>query len=180
MKNYLKVLLSFVLAFALIGPAFAQGVKAQELGEKEAKEIEELAEKLKFIFEEAAMKDESGNVVGINFKMIEAEYGKSPELEILKNQIKKDTLLKESNGKDFIVPNDPVLDRCLENKIKNGFKEVLSISTYITVIEWVKAGEYTLAAKKLISVGIKGNAVGISATLLYYMMSCLHEHKGWI
>ena len=180
MKNYFKVFLCFVLTFALIGPAFAKGVKAQEIMDNEAREVEELAEKLQFIFEEAAIKDEAGNITGINIKIIEAEYGKSPELEALKNQIKKDTLLKESGSNNPILPNDPVLDRCLENKIKNGFKEVLSIATYTTIIEWIKNGEYTLAAKKLISVGVKGNAVGIGATLLYYMTSCLYEHKGWI
>ena len=109
--------------------------------------------------------------------MIEAEYGTSPELEMLKMQMQRD---KVKIDKGIITIQDAVLDRCLENKIKNGFKEVMSISTYITIIEWIKDGEYSLAAKKFISVGVKGNAVGIGATLLYYMTSCLYEHKGWI
>lgn len=66
MKNYLKVLLSFILGFALIGPTFTQATKAEEFSVQEAKAVEELADKLKFIFEEATLKDESGNVFSRN------------------------------------------------------------------------------------------------------------------
>lgn len=177
MKNYLKVLLSFVLAFALIGPAFTQVSKAEEFSVQEAQEIEDLAEQLEFMYEKASIKDELGNIVGINIEMIEAEFGTSPELEMLKRQIKMEKL---KINKGIITIQDPVLDRCLENKIKNGFKEVFTVSTYITIIEYIKGGEYLIAAKKMVSIGVKGNAVGISATLLYYMTTCLYDHKGWI
>lgn len=80
---------------------------------------------------------------------------------------------------DIITIQSAAVDRCIERKIAAGFKEVLSISAYTAVIIYMWEGNYTLAAKQLLKVGVKGNAAGIAATLLYYFTTCLYEEEGW-
>jgi len=41
------------------------------------------------------------------------------------------------------------------------------------------SGQYERAAKKLIDIGVRGNAVAIAAQLLYYLTTCIWEEEGW-
>ncbi len=176
MKNYLKLLLSFTLVFALIGTAFTQVTKAQEISNQEANEVAELAGKLEYIFEEATLKDGNGQIISIDINKIEEKYGSMPELELLKEEIERVKDIEKSGSIGVLNSSNPEANKCLKDKLAKNYGDLLSVATYTTILTWIWEGEYTLAAKKLLSVGIRGNAMGIAATLLWFMTTCINEH----
>lgn len=173
MNKTLKKIFLMTFIFSLFVSSFSPIAKAEEIDEKE---VDELAEQLKFIYEEATIKDRNGNIINLDIKMIEEKYGSSPELDELKSE-NKITLINKNNPS--ITPMNAKLDRCIEKKIKNGLGDVLSLAAITTVIEYIKDGEYTLAAKKLIKLGVKGNAVGITAQLILWWGQCNLSENGW-
>lgn len=178
MGKLFKFVLSFalVLVLVLIVSSFSEVSSAQRLTEQEEKEVEELAEKLKFVFEEATLKDINGQIISIDINKIEEKYGSIPELEQLKEEIERAKNIGKSGSTVTLYSNNPAANQCLKDKIANGFTEIISANTYSTILTWLWDGEYTLAAKKLISIGVKGNAAGVAGTLLWYMTTCLAAH----
>jgi len=72
-----------------------------------------------------------------------------------------------------VVIESAAVDRCINNKIKANFKATFSFSTYQTIVTLMYKRAFGAAAKELIKVGVKGNAVTIGLTLSYYFFSCL-------
>lgn len=174
MKKMLKSGIMFIMLFSLFAGSLSGVAKAAETTEPDEQQVEELANQMEFIFEKALIRDENGNPTGIDVQMIEDKYGSSPELDYLKLQIAAD-----NNTSGTITTMDAALDKCINKKVKNGFGEYLKVSTYTTIIDYITSGNYSLAAKRLLKLGVRGNAAGLVAQLTYYYTSCMYSVHGW-
>lgn len=175
MKKALKNIFLLTLALTLFTSSFSSIAKAQKTNNREKKEVVEMAKQLQFVFEKAAIKNKNGDLIGLDINMIEENYGSSPELKELKQEMA--TNLNTGNGR-MVSTMDAKVDACINKKIKNGIGEFLSVSAITSVITYIVDKQYTLAAAKLIKLGVKGNAVSIAAQLAYYMMKCKYEVHG--
>ncbi|WP_078381351.1 hypothetical protein [Sutcliffiella halmapala] len=195
----LKNLIVFSLVFILLVGTFSGVATASEITEEE-KLIEEVAEQLEFLFETAVIKDAYGNKIGVDFEMFEEKYGSSPELDILKGD--KDNFLSfiqyfDSEPEEYIETpmfgsqlmvrssaqkkkpwvrgQNPALDKCIQDKIVKEYKQYFSITALTTVMQLMSEGKYTDAAKRLLRIGVKGNVLGVVATLMYFWGACAWE-----
>lgn len=71
--------ISATLSIALLSMLFAPAIVGAQKSDAYNKEVEELANALEFVFEEATLYDENGNIVGLDVEMLEAEFGESYE-----------------------------------------------------------------------------------------------------
>lgn len=179
MFKYFTWVLSLALILSAVGSSFSTTASAELIAIPEdqisEEDIAELAAALEFMMEEAAIVDKFGNISGLDLDMIEDEFGSSAELDRLRLE-----LAVPPRDFGFVDPDDAVLDRCLEKKIKNGFGEIITGAVLVTILEFLNQKQYGKAAKKILSIGFKGNLFGITATLAVYMLQCIKKHKGWI
>lgn len=185
MKNrFFKAITSF-LVLTLVMSALSPTIMAQSntMPEADEKEVQELAEALEFVFEQAMLKDEFGETVGVDFEKIEEKYGSNAELTNLVNAIEEEKNAEATNetGEITITPYTAAVDACIERKVKDYFtaEDFIPTSIISTVIALIGEKNYTGAAMKLIKAGFKGNAAAIGATLASFFFTCLWEEEGW-
>lgn len=70
MKTIVRNIVSMALVLALFATSFAGISKAQEINSEEEKLVQEVAAQLKFVMEEAAVKDKHGRIVDIELILI--------------------------------------------------------------------------------------------------------------
>lgn len=144
------------------------------ISEKDIDEqAEELADILEYVFEEAGIEDEHGNLVNIDTDKVEEKFGKSPELESLKEAIKK----AENSMQPKINPDGPdgkgaEMRKCTDAKIKNEWKEYIGDATGASIVNAVLSKNYKKGAKLLIKKGVKGSQAGIVYTLGKHWVQC--------
>ncbi|HDR3902073.1 TPA: hypothetical protein QCO88_004703 [Bacillus cereus] len=177
MQRFLKTFVPFALIFVLFTTSFSGLAKAQEINKEEEKLVQEVAAQLKFVMEEAAVKDKHGRVVDIDIDMIENKYGKTEELEQLRQEIQR--VNTPPGYEDPFKQETEAVDRCIERKIVNNFKEYLSVGFLGSIIANITNKEYELAARKMIKLGVKGNLVSLAGQLAWYFGTCLYEEEGW-
>lgn len=165
-----RKIFSLLVVFALFMATLSGVVGAEEVNEPDEKEVKELAGQLEFVYEEALIFDEEGTFIGFDLEKIEEKYGSTLGLEQVSvgNELNSEQL-----GEPTIGIQSAAVDRCILNKIKSTYGDVFEVSTYTTIIDYITAGKYTSAAKKILSVGVRGNAVVIAGTLTAYFFSCL-------
>lgn len=179
LKNISVLAMTFVLFFA----SFSSLASAEQIDEN--MEVIELAKTLEFIFEEAAIKDELGNVIDLDIDMIEEEFGASPELDLLIEQ--RDAFINQSNQSKQIQSNRLVayaaadrggdaVDRCIEDKVRSGFADLVSGAFIGAVIDDIFSKNYLSAAQRLIKMGVRGTPIGIAGSLSGMLFSCLWTH----
>lgn len=174
MKTILRNIVSMALVLALFATSFAGISKAQEINSEEEKLVQEVAVQLKFVMEEAADKDKHGRVVDID--MIENKYGKTEELEQLRQEIQR--VNTPPGYEDPFEQETEAVDRCIERKIVANFTEFLSVGFLGSIIANITNKEYELAARKMIKLGVKGNLVSLAGQLAWYFGTCLYEEEG--
>ncbi|QNU03370.1 hypothetical protein [Peribacillus butanolivorans] len=190
-RNIFLLTLSFMIAISSLFSNFisAEGIDQEQ--EVDSEEVEELAAQLEFIYEEASIKDDNGNIIDFDFESIEAKYGTSNELHQLKQEMAEpatdlsNTINIEDSSKTAITaralptaPNKDKINKCIYGKIKGAFNETLTITTLSTLYNLAKAKKYKTLAKKLLSVGIKGNAPAIAIQIMYYEYLCVKKYNG--
>ncbi|MDN4877254.1 hypothetical protein QYM23_31220 [Bacillus cereus] len=115
MKTVLRNIVSMALVLALFATSFAGISKAQEINSEEEKLVQEVAAQLKFVVEEAAIKDKHGRVVDIDIDMIENKYGKTEELEQLRQEIQR--VNTPPGYEDPFKQETEAVDNCIERKL---------------------------------------------------------------
>ncbi|MGE7692506.1 hypothetical protein ACQKNC_00075 [Lysinibacillus sp. NPDC094177] len=147
MKNLLTKVIASLLVFSLVISAFSPTTLAKNKKantEVDEQQVQELAEALEFVFEQAIVMNEFGQAVGLDFDKIEGKYGISPDLEkaIDENEVVTKT-------------RTAAVDRCLSNKIKNYFtaEDFLPTAVINSVIALILEKNYTSAALKIIKAG---------------------------
>ncbi|MCE7792744.1 hypothetical protein K8O68_09985 [Salipaludibacillus sp. CUR1] len=175
-NKFLKILavgLVMVFIFNTIAPL---GVSA-----KEHSDAKEVAEQLEFIFEEAAIKDVNGKIIGLDIDMIEEKYGTSTELDQLKQEMnaigmnQDRQLIEQSQQENLIMPNMLIIDfdeACMRSEF-NSFIADYSINfAFSTFYQYMLDKEYYKAAKRLIKAGVKGSPWAIAASLTQMAWKC--------
>lgn len=178
MKKSLKNLTVLAMTFILFFASFSSLASAEEINEKD---VFELAEKLEFIFEEAAIKDEFGNVIDLDIDMIEEKYGTSPEIDLLREQRETFKNQNQSSSNRFVVyaaaeKGGDAVDRCIEDKIISSYGDLISGAIYGAILEDIKSKNYLSAAQRLIKIGVRGTPLGIAASLSGMLFGCLWTH----
>lgn len=141
--------------------------------EKMDSEVEKLANVLEFVFEEAVIEDKHGNIVDIDTAKIEEKFGDSPELESLKEAIKKE----KNSIQPMINPDGPdgqgaKMRKCTDAKIKNEWGQYITDATGAGVVGAIMNKNYKKGAKLLIKNGVKGSYAGIVYTLGKHWVQC--------
>ncbi|MBH0347224.1 hypothetical protein BK731_17500 [Bacillus thuringiensis serovar muju] len=175
MKTMLRNIVSMALVLALFTTSFAGISKAQEINSEEEKIVQEVAAQLKFVVEEVSVRDKHGRVVDID--MIENKYGKTEELEQLRQEIQR--VNTPPGYEDPFKQETEAVDNCIERKLIANYVEFLSVGFLGSIIANITNKEYELAARKMIRLGVKGNLVSLAGQLAWYLGTCIYEEEGW-
>lgn len=167
--KFAAILITFVLLLSFVSPSFVAAKETESFNE----EVEELAQILEFVFEEAAIIDSSGNIIDLDFEKIESKYGEDPKLRQLQREMKPTTTLAGFNYKTISRPNSDYANACLNKKIKNNWKETLALANIGAIIDYALQKEFGKAAASLVKAGVRSNLIGISATLALYTGQCI-------
>ncbi|WP_342513942.1 hypothetical protein MKY34_03945 [Sporosarcina sp. FSL K6-1522] len=160
MKKLLLILSAIIFIFSVV----PENILAAEEYTKAEKE---LAAELEFMFEEAIIKDELDNPIGLDIKKIESRYGEVPsELQELENEITP-----------MINPSDPhgIADKirvCMRNSVKNEWGVILGGAVIGTFYGYIEGKNYIKAAKLLIKHGARGTVMGIAGSLTAQYIGC--------
>ncbi len=188
LKKYLVSIIVSVMMFAFIVSPIANAQVSPNISEEQ--QIDEVADQLKFIWEEASIRDESGNIIGIDIEKIENKYGPSTSqdqeaLEAivnfnLANGSALDTdLIYDNDQSGLITPFNAAVDACMGKKVKDYFGVFILPSTLTLIFQWINEGNYISAAKKLLELGVKGNIYVIAGTMGAFLIECNYEQGGW-
>lgn len=61
-------------------------------------------------------------------------------------------------------------------KIKDDYRDTLSITAITTLVQYVKDGNYKKIAKRLLKISVKNNALSMAVTLVYYPTQCVAKY----
>lgn len=166
--RFFKVVTIFSLVMLLFTPVVTN---AQTNSSEDEKDVEELADALEFVYEEAVIKDEEGNIVGIDTKKIEEKFGSESTSELGK--------IKENANCDRVsVQSNSYVD-CVSDKLGDYLGALVPTTAVATILKELDNGNYTLAAKKLVKAGVKGSIYGIAANLAWIETTCLWQEKDY-
>lgn len=163
----------FMLLGASIGPSYSSAANADSYTDEE---INKAVEDLKFIFEEATIEDKFGNIIGLNTQKLESYFGDTIDSGVIAEINAMNSLAKPSG----IGIMSEKVDRCVGKELKAQYGWIIGTSGIGTLVEFIKAKDYTNALKLLGKLGIKvtvnTSLVGVTAILLY----CIYTEEGWI
>lgn len=174
-KNLIKCL-SFMSIIAVIMTFSTSFAHAQT---NEEKEINELAEALEFIFEKAAVKNSSGEIVDIDVDMIEEKYGEDLDEDLDLDELK--SYLQQNSNSDkaselnnvspaMIMP--PTNVKCMQDRWKDFGNEFITANVLNAVYAHLNDGEFWKAAKKVVKTGVKGSLIGVATELTISWAKC--------
>lgn len=61
-------------------------------------------------------------------------------------------------------------------KIKDNYRDTLSIAANTTLVQYVKDGNYKKIAKRILKMGVKNNALSMAVTLVYFTRNVAKYH----
>lgn len=167
-KVIASLLVPSLVISALSPTTLAKSKKANT--EFDEQQVQELAEALEFVFEQAIVVNEFGQTVGLDFEKIEGKYGISPYLA------KVEKAIEESKNEVVTTTRTAAVDRCLNNYFT---AEDFLPTTVINSIALILEKNYTSAALKIIKAGVKGNVAGITVSLVPFFFTCLWQQERW-
>lgn len=198
MKSKLFKVLSIAMALILMSNTFLPAIaKAQAMGEEE-QQIAELAYALEFIFEEASIKNEAGEIVDLDTEKIKKEFPGDPELnkiiadiEKQKAQIEKEYASANSEKSQQTIEEnqEPMItlfstyneryNRCAADKLGDYVKGFIPIGVITGLFKYKGKDKYTKMAKQVIKLGFKGSVVGIAAAISWITVECTWAQKNY-
>ncbi|KAB2335099.1 hypothetical protein [Bacillus mesophilum] len=171
-----QMILALVMFFGLatIFPSVSLA-NEQQVNEED---VEELANVLKVVYEEAVIKDEYGNTVGIDVEKLREEFGDIEEFAGLEDEIIASCQTKDSN---IIQPMHHTeyhdnMNKCVNEGIVDNFGPLVTGAALAGIVDAILDKQYTTAAKKIISAGFRGSVVGTGVTLATMFIGCMIEH----
>jgi hypothetical protein len=175
-EEKMKVKIKSIVVFALILTMFTtcfSGLAGAKKISKGDKQVNELAEQLEFVFENAFELDENGRIVDVDLNFIERENNGVVPAEFL--EIKSAINEQKRSG----PMRNAALDRCLNSKLKNEYGSIISGAIVGTIFDYMYQKEWVLAAKQLIKVGVKGTVFGIVGSVSVMWVQCNYQVNGW-
>ena len=178
LKNkFLCTSLALSIGIGFIMPSFsvsaATNISVQSL--EEEKQINELAEQLKFLNEEALVIQNGERV--FDFNKIENKYGAN-YANNLKNDIVMIEEINDAKAKNpFHRYKRSAWTDCMIDAIKDHFG-VAAVTAALEGGLWayLQKKAYKEAAKLLVKFAVGSNAVGLAGTLVYYGGKCTYQH----
>lgn len=175
-NNKTVLFLAFIMIFStLFGTT---SVFANEESTNTVNE-DELEKELEYYFKDAEIKDENGNVIGFDVKVINEklpEDKKLSEEEINNIKATSDTSLRVACPTTDACDNVSGANKCLTRNIQNNMFSSFQMETYTGIVNAIREGKYAQGAGDLIKVGAKGSAAWIATELSYYMIRCTANH----
>ncbi|MEK4651937.1 hypothetical protein [Niallia sp. FSL W8-0954] len=189
-KRFGVFFLCFTLFLSVLTPKVTLAEENEDI-EVSEEEINKLAKELEFVFEEVVKLDDDGNIVNINFEKYDETFGMDENIEQLKEEsldISNEEVTKYSDLiSTFSINRTPSwypsqnkrdkIDACIRKKIKDNYRDTLSIAAITTLIQYVKDGNYKKIAKRLLKMGVKNNALSMAVTLVYYHTQCVAKYQ---
>ncbi|WP_197715128.1 hypothetical protein [Priestia endophytica] len=180
-KGFLS-LLALMLIFLSVGPS-ASAVSMSK--SEESEQVDELAEDLEFLMEEAAIYDSENNVVGFHFDKLEDRFGEVEELKMLQQEIESsscelvETTTTENNSVQPLAAKK-TWKGCMIDSLKDHFGvAIIEVAMTGGLWAYLEQKAYKEAAKLLIKIGVGGNVIGLAAFLTYYSAKCLEGVGPW-
>lgn len=178
LKNkFLCTSLALSIGIGFVMPSFsvsaATNISIQSL--EEDKQINELAEQLKFLNEEALVIQNGERV--FDFNKIENKYGAN-YANNLKNDIVMIEEMNDAKAKNpFHRYKRSAWTDCMIDAIKDHFG-VAAVTAALEGGLWayLQKKAYKEAAKLLVKFAVGSNAVGLAGTLVYYGGKCTYQH----
>ncbi|PDZ44678.1 hypothetical protein [Bacillus wiedmannii] len=178
LKNkFLCTSLALSIGIGFVMPSFsvsaATNISVQSL--EEEKQINELAEQLKFLNEEALVIQNGERV--LDFNKIENKYGAN-YANSLKNDIVMIEEMNDAKAKNpFHRYKRSAWTDCMVDAIKDHFG-VAAVTAALEGGLWayLQKKAYKEAAKLLVKFAVGSNAVGLAGTLVYYGGKCTYQH----
>lgn len=178
LKNkFLCTSLALSIGIGFVMPSFsvsaATNISVQSL--EEDKQINELAEQLKFLNEEALVIQNGERV--FDFNKIENKYGAN-YANNLKNDIVMIEEINDAKAKNpFHRYKRSAWTDCMIDAIKDHFG-VAAVTAALEGGLWayLQKKAYKEAAKLLVKFAVGSNAVGLAGTLVYYGGKCTYQH----
>lgn len=190
-KGFISFIVSIFVLSVVVSP-LGQVASAETIENELDKElVSDVAGKLEFIWEEAAVKDENGRIIGFDLEKIESQYGASNSedqqfIDLINAFNAENNNSNLGNYGDNLGLNDGIsllkgdLDGCVNKKVSEYFGAFLAPAALAAIYQLLWDGEYTEAAKKLIKLGVKGNVFAIAGSLTIIFAGCLISEEGWV
>lgn len=152
------------------------GKVSQELTREGEVEAQKIAGDLEFIFEEASIKDEDGNLIGFQEDMLVGKFGETEEITELMEIAEVIAPKQASNngGIQLFSRHDDV-NNCVNKKVAKEYKSLVTGAIFDEVWGAILAGAYLTGAKKLVKAGVKGSALTIAVTLTKIAYNCADD-----
>ncbi|KZE04220.1 hypothetical protein B4117_4236 [Bacillus mycoides] len=177
-SKFLCTSLALSIGIGFVMPSFsvsAETPKGSVQSLEEEKQINELAEQLKFLNEEALVIQNGEKV--FDFNKIENKYG-ADYANNLKNDI---TMIEEINADKAKNPFNRYKRSAWTDCMVDAIKDHFGVAAVTAALEgglwaYLEKKAYKEAAKLLVKFAIGSNAVGLAGTLVYYGGKCTYQY----
>lgn len=159
-----------LMFLSVLAPLFQTSAQASQIddidnieltAEEEEARVDEVAEQLEFIYEEASTKDSEGNITDIDLQMIQDKYGESEDLSEFIAFVEKQDQLRGS------------WTDCMLESIADFFGVASVGSLGASFMAALQGKKWTAVAKVLVSAfGAKVTVGTLAGTLAYYAGKC--------
>lgn len=177
-RKFLCTSLALSIGVGFVMPSFSVSAETSKISvqslEKE-KQINELADQLKFLNEEAMMVQNGERV--FDFNKIENKYG-ADYANNLKNDI---TMVKKINADKVKSPSNRYKRSAWTDCMVDAIKDHFGVAAVTAALEgglwaYLEKRAYKEAAKLLVRFAVGSNAVGLAGTLIYYGGKCTYQN----
>lgn len=180
-KNWYKILSSLVIIILLTG-SISTTTTAKMKTQISDEDVELLAKSLELIYESGQI-TEGNKIIGFNKQKFEEELQGKENYEEIINQLEENDLFAEVTKpyisttavacEWYLMKEKPSYTNAQNTCIKNGLKANYGPVTVLsTIANLIADKEFTLAAKKILALGIKSNIAGVVVTLSYILIDC--------
>lgn len=156
-----------LITFSIFTPVVSATAKTNANTDYDMEQVYEVADMLEFMYEEATIKDESGNVVDLDFDKIRGEYGDSEDLQKLEAII-EDEKQSQSDISTFSWGD------CMLEAVAD-FLGVSAVGSLISggIMALFKKRAWVAAAKLIIKTfGAQFTVAALAGTLAYFSVKC--------
>lgn len=182
-----------VVIFSLFGGSIgtAKAVEFDSENEIITEETAALAEVLRVVFEDGLATDKNGFVLGYDREIFEEElrgheayeeiiqqideagmFVDKTEDEIESNKVSPMVVACEWHGMKDKPEYTNAANKCILGELESNYGPVTVVSTIANLIG---DKEFTLAAKKILALGVRSNIYGVVVTLGYIQIKCINE-----
>ncbi|MED0988239.1 hypothetical protein [Bacillus paramycoides] len=177
-NKFLCTSLALSIGVGFVMPSFSVSAAASKVSVQsleEEKQINELAEQLKFLNEEALVIQNGERV--FDFNKIENKYG-ADYANNLKNDI---TMIEEINADKAENPFNRYKRSAWTDCMVDAIKDHFGVAAVTAALEgglwtYLQKKAYKEAAKLLVKFAVGSNAVGLAGTLVYYGGKCTYQY----